>query len=95
MDGTRMGLGIIGLLLAAGGGWLWLAGDTVNGGIAVRVGLVSLAVWMAWPVLTTRSLTRFAVLGGSLLIVIARPRAAWVVVPVILVWAALKPRPAE
>lgn len=91
MDVTRLSLAIITGVLTSAGGWLWLSGDTVNGGIALRVALVCAGTWLAWPVLSTRSLTRLAVLAGSVLVVILRPRAALVVVPALLLWAAMRP----
>jgi hypothetical protein len=83
-------LGIITLLLAAVGTWLYLAGDSTNGGIALRVSLVLAATWLAWPALAESGSRRLGIVVLVVALVVLRPRSAWIVVPAVLVWAAMR-----
>lgn len=65
---------------------LWLIGDdAAAAGIFARTAAVLGAVWFAYPGLQSMTAGTWAVTAVGLVVVILRPRAAWLVIPVILV----------
>ncbi len=62
----------------------WVRGDEALAGVSVRVALVCAAVWLAWPSLVAVPRRSWWVLALSLAVLLARPRAAIVVIPVLL-----------
>lgn len=92
-EGTRPLLAAIAvaLLVVAATAYWWLD-SAVTAGVALRTSFLCGALWLAWPELTQRSLRNVAIIGIGLLLVFLRPRAAWVIVPALLVWAGLRRR---
>lgn len=76
--------------LAAAATWLFDAPTAA--GFSLRSGILVAALWLAWPELTRRSFRKFAVIATAALLVILRPRAAWVVVPAMLIWLGARRR---
>lgn len=62
---------------------LGLNGDDTNAGIAARIGLVLVALWIAFPVLTQIDRRTYLFFGLSALVVLWRPRSALIVLPVL------------
>lgn len=78
-------LGGSALLLAAIALGLWLVqDDAVTAGIFVRTAAVMGAVWFAYPGLQSMTAGTWAVTAVGVVVVIVRPRAAWLLIPVIL-----------
>ncbi len=92
MDSTRVAMGVFafGALAVAGASWWW--DQPINAGVALRVAVILGAVWLAWPNLIAVPRRGWWVAGLSLLVLLARPRAAMVAIPVILVVASLRRR---
>lgn len=80
-------LGVTTLILLAGAGFAWNGGDSGIAGLLARVGAVFAASWIAHPALVRldRRTIWLLVVGG--LVVLVRPRAAFVVLPVIAIFA--------
>ncbi len=92
MTSTRNLLGVVALGLSAVSAWGWLRGDEALAGVTVRVGLVFGAVWLAWPSLVAVPRRSWLVVTIALIVLVARPRAAIVVIPVLL-WTTSRNRP--
>ena len=93
---TSLALTTIGFL--AGAGWAWNADDAGLAGILARVAAVFASVWLAYPALVKvdKRTAWLLVLGG--LVVLLRPRAALVILPVIAIFvrtAKVRDRPAD
>lgn len=84
---TILGVLVIALVSMAGA-LTWLFDRPTAAGISLRSAILLGALWLAWPELTRRSFRRTAVIGLGAAIVLFRPRAAWVVIPVLAVWLA-------
>ncbi len=78
------------LFLAGSAAAYWGFRSDVATGIALRTAFLSGAVWLAWPEMTQRSLRNVAVIAVGVLILLFRPRTAWVVIPVLLIWLGTK-----
>lgn len=86
-------LGGSALLLAAIALGLWLIGDDpVAAGIFVRTAAVMGAVWFAYPGLQSMTAGSWALTAVGVVVVILRPRAAWLVIPVILLLGVTRAR---
>jgi hypothetical protein len=90
-DTTRPALAVTTMLflLGSAAAYWWFQSD-VAAGVALRVAFVSGALWLAWPEITRRSLRNVAIIGVAVLILVFRPRTAWIVIPVLLIWAGTK-----
>ena len=93
---TALAVTTIGLL--AGAGLAWNAGDVGLAGILARVAAVLASIWLAYPAIVKvdRRTIWLLLLGG--LVVLLRPRAALVVLPVIAIFvrtAKVRGRPAD
>ena len=79
----RIGIGVVALIALAAATLLAISGDDTNAGIAARIGLVLIALWIAFPVLTQvdRRTYVFILLGA--LVLLWRPRSALIVLPVL------------
>jgi hypothetical protein len=91
-----LALTTIGLL--AGASLAWNADDSGLAGLLTRVGAVFASIWLAYPALVKvdKRTIWLLVLGG--LVVLLRPRAALVVLPVIAIFARtakVRERPAD
>ena len=91
-----LGLTTIGFLAAAG--LAWNADDAGLAGILARVAAVLGSVWLAYPALVKvdKRTIWLLVLGG--LVVLLRPRAALVILPVVAIFvrtAKLRDRPVD
>jgi hypothetical protein len=80
-----LGLTTIGLL--AGAGLAWSAEDSGLAGILARVGVVLAAIWLAYPAVVDIDRRAIWLLALAVIVVILRPRAAVVVLPVIALFA--------
>ncbi len=81
----RIAIGATALLALAAAGLLALNGDDTNAGIAARIGLVLVALWIAFPVLTQVDRRTYLFIGLSTLVVLWRPRSALIVLPILAV----------
>lgn len=79
----RIGIGVVGVIALAGAALLGLNGDDTNAGIAARIGLVLVALWIAFPVLTQVDRRSYAFIGVGALVLLWRPRSALIVLPVL------------
>lgn len=85
-DLTRPLLGGAALALGGGAAVAWtVAGDAAVAGVLGRSAAVLGAVWLAYPGLRSMTPATWALVGVGLLVALLRPRAAWLVIPVILV----------
>jgi hypothetical protein len=66
----------------------WYLDRSTAAGLALRIGVIAAALWLAWPELISMSVRRMALVAVIAGIVLIRPRSAFVVVPVFLVWLA-------
>jgi hypothetical protein len=88
---TRPALAITTVLFLLGSAVAyWGFQSEVATGIALRIAFLSGALWLAWPEITQRSLRNVAIIVVALLVLVLRPRTAWVVIPVLLIWAGTK-----
>jgi hypothetical protein len=55
-------------------------------GFSLRTAVILGALWLAWPELTQRSFRKTAIIALGVLVVLFRPRTAWVVIPAFLLW---------
>jgi hypothetical protein len=78
------------LTLALAAGAYWVLDSDVTAGVSLRTAFLSGALWLAWPEITQRSLRNILIIAVGVLILLFRPRTAWVVIPVLLVWAGTK-----
>lgn len=81
VDWTRHSIAAVALLALVGAAALWAGGQSGQAGVAARVGAVFGAVWLAWPSLSRTSPRTWLFTGAALLVVLWRPRAAWIVLP--------------
>ncbi len=79
----RIGIGVVAAAALAAAAMLGLNGDDTNAGIAARIGLVLVALWIAFPVLTQVDRRTYLFIGLSALVVLWRPRSALIVLPVL------------
>lgn len=79
----RIGIGVVALAALAAAALLGLSGDDTNAGIAARIGLVMVALWIAFPVLTQVDRRTYIFVGLSAVVVLWRPRSALIVLPVL------------
>jgi hypothetical protein len=80
---------LIGLAALAAGGfalWSWVADSMTTVGIATRVSVILGAIWIAFPVVQKVNARSLSIGALSLLVLVLRPRAAIIVLPV-LWWA--------
>jgi hypothetical protein len=70
----------------------WGLESTVLAGVTLRTSFLLGALWLAWPEITQRSLRNLIIISVGVLLVFIRPRAAWIIVPALLVWAGMKKR---
>ena len=78
------------LFLVGSAAAYWGFQSDVATGVALRTAFLSGAMWLAWPEITQRSLRNVAIIAVGGLILLFRPRTAWVVIPVLLMWAGTK-----
>lgn len=79
----RIGIGIVALLTLTGAALLGVSGDDTSAGIAARIGLVLVALWIAFPVLTEVDRRTYLFIGVGALVLLWRPRSALIVLPVL------------
>jgi hypothetical protein len=79
----RIGIGVVAVAALAAAVLLGLNGDDTNAGIAARIGLVLVALWIAFPVLTQVDRRTYLFLGIGALVLLWRPRSALIVLPVL------------
>ena len=79
----RIGIGVVALIALALAALLAFNGDDTNAGIAARIGLVLVALWIAFPVLTEVDRRTYVFIGLGALVVLWRPRSALIVLPVL------------
>lgn len=93
----RIILAVVAVACLASGGGLMAFGNTESilyaaSGSLIRIGLVLGAIWLAMPHLVRIPPWFGQLLLVASLIVAARPRAAWVLVPVVAAAWVLRPR---
>lgn len=79
----RIGIGVVALAALAAAALLALNGDDTNAGIAARIGVVLVALWIAFPVLTQVDRRTYLFVGIGALVLLWRPRSALIVLPVL------------
>ena len=79
----RIGIGVVAVLSLAGAALLAVSGDDTSAGIAARIGLVLVAFWIAFPVLTEVDRRTYLFIGIGALVLLWRPRSALIVLPVL------------
>ncbi len=79
----RIGIGVVALAALAAAAVLGIGGDDTNAGISARIGLVLVAMWIAFPVLTQVDRRTYLFIGVGALVLLWRPRSALVVLPVL------------
>ncbi|MDH3248233.1 MAG: hypothetical protein OEQ47_04695 [Acidimicrobiia bacterium] len=77
----RIGIGVVAVAALAAAAVLGLGGDDTNAGISARIGLVLVALWIAFPVLSEVDRRTYLFIGLGALVVLWRPRSALVVLP--------------
>lgn len=98
-DIRRMLLGASGVVLTGIGSLAWFGDAHAEDLIMIyssclRIGLLLLALWLAFPQVTKLSVWKFGVTVGVLLVLAVRPRFLWTMIPIaisvtplmILVW---------
>ena len=91
MHRNRSLIGIGTAAVFAIGAWSWATDRTGLAGATLRVGAVMAALFIAWPVLTDFDWRRSWWVPAAMGIVAWRPRAAWLVIPVLILVAARRP----
>ena len=71
------------MIALGGAAALWYTGDDTTAGIAARVGAILAAIWIAWPVVSDVGRRGWWFAGLSVLVILWRPRAAVIVLPVL------------
>jgi hypothetical protein len=79
----RIGLGIVALAALGAGLLFGLGGHDTNAGFAARIGLLLVALWIAFPVLAEVDRRTYLFLGVAALVVLWRPRSSLIVLPVL------------
>ena len=79
----RIGIGLAALAALGAAAALALAGDDTNAGVSARIGLVLLALWIAFPVLSEVSSRTYVFLAVGALVLLWRPRSALIVLPIL------------
>ena len=79
----RIGIGVVAVAALVAAALLGIGGDDTNAGIAARIGLVLVALWIAFPVLTEVDRRTYLFIGLGALVVLWRPRSALIVLPVL------------
>lgn len=79
----RIGFGAAAVIALVGAAALWYTGDDTTAGIAARVGAILAAIWIAWPVVSDVGRRSWWFAALSVLVILWRPRAAVVVLPVL------------
>ncbi|HEY5650640.1 MAG TPA: hypothetical protein VIW46_04265 [Acidimicrobiia bacterium] len=79
----RIGIGLVALAALGAAAVLAFTGEDTNAGITARIGLVLLAVWIAYPVLTDVDSRTYLFFGIGAVLVLWRPRSALIVLPVL------------
>ncbi len=80
---SRTLIGVSALVAAGLAAWAWLSGSNETVGIAVRVAVILGAIWIAFPAFSTVNARSILIGGLSLLVLLLRPRAAVVILPVL------------
>ena len=80
---SRHAIGVTAILAAGFAGWAWITDSGTTVGIATRVAVLLGAIWIAFPVFKTVNLRSSLIAAVSLLVIVFRPRAAIVVLPVL------------
>lgn len=83
----RWALGLVTIGILAGAGVAWAGDDPGLTGILARVGAVLAAIWIAYPALVKVDRRTGWLLALGAVVVLFRPRAAFVVLPVIALFA--------
>lgn len=91
--GTRPLLAVTALAAGILAAAAWATDRDAVAGVAMRVGAVLGALWVAWPSLERLGPRTLLWSLGAVLAVLWRPRAAWVVIPVLAL--VLRRRPPE
>lgn len=84
VDRLRLLLGLTAVALGATALWAWWSQRLGLAGVSGRVSLVLAAAWVAWPSLVQASWRTFLLMAGGVGVMLWRPRAAWIVLPVLL-----------
>jgi hypothetical protein len=79
----RIGIGLAALAALGAAAVFAIGGNDTAAGISARVGLLLLAVWIAFPVLTEVDSRTYLFIGIGALFVLWRPRSALVVLPIL------------
>jgi hypothetical protein len=83
VDWTRHSIAAVALVSVVVAAALWASGQSGQAGAVARVGAVFGAVWLAWPSVSRTSPRTWLFVGAAVLAVLWRPRAAWIVLPVL------------
>lgn len=86
---------LIGIAALAAGGfalWSWTTDSMTTVGIATRVAVILAAIWIAFPVVEKANLRSLVIGVVSVLVLVLRPRAAVIVLPVLWITVGRKPR---
>ena len=79
----RIGIGVVAVAALTAAALLGLNGDDTNAGISARIGLVLVALWIAFPVLAEVDRRTYLFIGLGALVLLWRPRSALIVLPVL------------
>jgi hypothetical protein len=82
---SRRLIGVAALAAGAFSAWAWISDSNETIGIAVRVAVILGAIWIAYPAFESVNPRSLLIGGLSLLVLILRPRAAVVILPVLAV----------
>lgn len=92
MDSTRLTLAVMTGAVLVVAAVTWTLDQRINAGVALRVAVLLGALWLAWPNLVSVPRRTWSVVALSILVLVARPRAALFVIPIILIVASLRRR---
>ncbi len=88
-------IGIAALAAGAFALWSWSTDSMTTVGIATRVAVILAAIWIAFPVVEKANLRSIVIGVVSVLVLVLRPRAAVIVLPVLWITVGRKPRRAS
>lgn len=94
----RIALALATILLLGAAGLAWGAGDSTLAGVLARVAAVLASIWLAYPALVKVHARTIWVLVLGGLVILVRPRATLVILPVIALFARtaqVRDRPAD
>jgi hypothetical protein len=80
---SRTLIGVAALVAGGFAAWAWLSDSNETVGIAVRVAVILVAIWIAYPAFSTVNPRSILIGGLAVLILVFRPRAAVAILPVL------------